>query len=216
MSTHHQRIGRFEQLVAQTRTLVADLRGCESRSMRCAYIEQWAAAATTMAALDSAVHGPGDRAAILAASADVLRLVALAERTVAESDWSHAADLRPGARFWRHGWARVTGLEHMGTGRLAGEVRLHYGARTVRCPAAELVRVDGPSYFTVVERAVDDGAGAEEALWWYHLANTATPAHRAGVFSQLSDITARRVGAAAAALIDLAETEAAIADLNDP
>jgi hypothetical protein len=173
---------------------------------------EWAAAAEQMALLHPNAfptrRNTGE-AKVLADVAALLRLSEAAELTVAESDWRPAGEMQIGDRFWQHGWAVVSDTSPVRYGR-----RLEYarGSQMTIFEENELVRVAGPDRFTVVELAIDAGARFEEAREWYWLANTADHDHRAALFLTLTDIAARRVGAAAAGVLaDLADTETRIA-----
>jgi hypothetical protein len=173
---------------------------------------EWAAAAEQMARLHPSAfptrRNTGE-AQVLADVAVLLRLAEAAELTVAESDWRPVGEMCIGDRFWQHGWAVVSDTSPVRYGR-----RLEYdrGRQMTVFAENELVRVAGPDRFTVVELACDAGALFEETREWYWLANTASHDHRAALFTTLTDIAARRVGAAAAGVLaDLADTEIRVA-----
>jgi hypothetical protein len=205
---------RYSRLSGQVMGVIRRLEVCWSRIERQDLIGRWAMAASEMAGLHPIVFGPDpltsentDMSVVLRQSAELLSVAMYAERTVAESDWLPACELRAGDRFWLNGWATASQVSRVSSG-----IRVEYGTHREIFETGELVRTDGPDRFTAVEVAMNLGATFEEAHEWYLLSVTADHHHRAAMFAQLTDYAAARIGAAAAGVLaDVGATETAVA-----
>lgn len=207
-----KRSRHYETLNSQVSDVIAELGATSDQLMRSHLLERWADLTDQQAALHPAVFGPDvvftaygavDLARALADAAGLLRLVAGTELVGGMSTWVWAWDLRPGSRFWQHGWAIATDVEVVKTG-----LKVFYGGTRAIFELEELVRVDGPDRFPPVEQAVDAGASFAEAMEWHWLCNAASHDHRAAMLLQVSGLAAGRVGDAAASVLQrVADTE---------
>lgn len=169
-----------------------------------------------LAAQHSAIYGPDpiaaeggrDMAQSLQASAELLRLAAFTELSVALSEWTPAEDLREQRRFWRHGWQWVHRVE---PGQIPGTVTVHFagGGDRVVFGTDELVRTSGPDDLEVIDLAREAGADWSETRMWTCLAVTASRYHRAAMLGLLiAPLAAQRVGDRATGVLrDLADGE---------